>query len=212
MAAFRHSRRCHFGRIRRRTTAFRATRCIPRAPEAGRRTSAFGQSEVQLRVYSVEKLLFRSYSRNSNPVKSSLLLGRGDHATRSCARPRAFYQALRRFAGQLSIAMHPRKNSEQMQVRVFQHNRSRSDGRVSRKPPVALAKTGNWSSDQVATTTPHPHFRRRPGFTTSFRPSVRLRVTLKWVLKRIFASNPLFVFETAFLRAVSCPLAIVATL
>ena len=36
---------------------------------------------------------------------------------------------------------------------VFTQPGSRSDGRVSRNPPVALAKTGHWSSDHVATTT-----------------------------------------------------------
>src|SRR5712671_6867807 len=39
--------------------------------------SACETHEWQQRVYSVEKLLLRSYSKNSRPAEASLLLGRG---------------------------------------------------------------------------------------------------------------------------------------
>jgi hypothetical protein len=47
------------------------------ADRAVRSMTAFEQSDRLVRVDSVEKLLFRNYSKNSRFVETSLLLGRG---------------------------------------------------------------------------------------------------------------------------------------
>jgi hypothetical protein len=59
-------------------------------PRPWRRRPAFRKVDRPVRVDSVEKLLFRSHSKNSRPAEASLLLGCGGPPNVCCVRPRAF--------------------------------------------------------------------------------------------------------------------------
>jgi hypothetical protein len=85
---------------------------------------------------TVEKLLFRSYSKNSRPVEASLLLGRGGPGVLPLRAAAPSNKRSDDSQNELSIPTHPHENSESLQFGVFQHGVIPGTGRHDRATRV----------------------------------------------------------------------------
>ena len=70
---------------------------------------------------TVEKLLFRSYAKNSSLVAASLVLGRGGPCNLLLRNQDRSNERCDDSQNELSIPTHPHENSESLQFGVFQH-------------------------------------------------------------------------------------------
>ena len=78
-------------------------------------------------AYSVEKLPYRNYSKNSRPAEALRILGRGGLRATVARDQEPSSERSEDPSSELSIAMHPRKNLGSMQFGVFQQNRPITD-------------------------------------------------------------------------------------
>ena len=79
--------------------------------DASTELSRFRFSNRLLSIYSVEKLLFRNYSKNFRPAEALLILGRVGGMRATVARNQELSNKRSDdSSSELSIAMHPRKN------------------------------------------------------------------------------------------------------